>query len=164
MIHCFSILFNILTSNLYIGIGDRWSSYWSVFLDRVLTLPTWCRVLLVPTLSVMFSEPHQCRGFHLLNRNVCPFCPPNNSDIHYITETLLKTLHTTRNRFQCVYLRFLCVYAMLIFFFFKYKKEALESLICNEMMMRLYFLVGVANEARREKIAKNMEFLILKEI
>jgi hypothetical protein len=28
----------------------------------------------------------------------------------------------------------------------------------------LYFLVGVANEARREKIAKNMEFLILKEI
>jgi hypothetical protein len=30
-------------------------------------------------------------------------------------------------------------------------------------MMRLYFLVGVASEAKIEKIAKNMEFLILKE-
>jgi hypothetical protein len=91
------------------GIGDRWSSYWSGFLDRVLKLPTWCRVLLVPTLSVMFSEPHQWWGFHLLNRNVCPFCPPNNFDSYCITETLLKTLQTSRNRFQCVYLRFLCV-------------------------------------------------------
>ena len=28
----------------------------------------------------------------------------------------------------------------------------------------LYFLVGMASEARLEKIAKNIEFLILKEI
>jgi hypothetical protein len=28
----------------------------------------------------------------------------------------------------------------------------------------LYFLVGVASEARTEKIAKNIEFLTLKEI
>jgi hypothetical protein len=31
-------------------------------------------------------------------------------------------------------------------------------------MMRLYFLVSMANEAGIKKIAKNMEFLILKEI
>jgi len=30
--------------------------------------------------------------------------------------------------------------------------------------VRLYFLVGVANEVGEEKIAKNIEFLILKEI
>jgi hypothetical protein len=30
--------------------------------------------------------------------------------------------------------------------------------------MRLYFLVGVASEARVEKIAKHIEFIILKEI
>jgi hypothetical protein len=29
---------------------------------------------------------------------------------------------------------------------------------------RLYFLVGVASEARVEQIAKNIEFIILKEI
>jgi hypothetical protein len=30
--------------------------------------------------------------------------------------------------------------------------------------MRLYFLMGVASEARIEKTAKNIEYLILKEI
>ena len=57
------------------GIGDRWSSYWSGFLARVLSLLMWGRVLLLPTLSVMFSEPHLGRGFHLLNENVCQCCP-----------------------------------------------------------------------------------------
>jgi hypothetical protein len=40
----------------------------------------------------------------------------------------------------------------------------LELIIGCTGMQTLYFLVGGASEARIEKIAKNIEFLILKEI
>jgi hypothetical protein len=34
----------------------------------------------------------------------------------------------------------------------------------KKALVRLYFLVGVASEVRVEKISKNIEFLLLKEI
>jgi hypothetical protein len=44
------------------------------------------------------------------------------------------------------------------------RKSPPGNITHSQEFQTLYFLVGVASEARTEKIPKNIEFLILKEI